>query len=258
MILTTLDGVSLFYAIFGKKTGVPVLLIHGLGADHQMWQAQIARYPAEGFFVIVPDMRGHGESSKSGTFSLQDCARDLSELLAKLELPQASVVGVSMGGLIAQQFACDYPEKVERLVIVDSFSGVTSLAERFNAWLASFLLAILPQSLQTKLLVTTYGKMGKPEVASYFEAQAARMDPAMLRQARKAVNGFDIFDRLHEVRGPALVLVGDGFGQTAINMAQKTADAIPGSTFTVLEEGGDPSNMLVPETFDREALGFFK
>jgi 3-oxoadipate enol-lactonase len=258
MIIETSDSITLFFETFGDEANDPVLLIHGLGADHQMWQPQLVRYPNEGHFVVAPDMRGHGESSTPIAFSLQDCARDMSELLDGLALPQASVVGVSMGGLIAQQFACDYPEKVDKLVIVDSFSGVTSIAERFNAWLASFLLAVLPTSLQTKLLAATYSKMGKPEVASYFEAQAARIDPAMLRQARSTVNKFDIFDRLHEIQAPTLVLVGDGFGQTAINMAQKTAGAIQGSSFKILEGGGDPSNMLVAEAFDREVLAFVK
>ncbi len=256
MILNTSDNVELFYETFGSGDNLPVLLLHGLGADHQMWQPQISAYPSQGFFVIAPDMRGHGASSTPGYFSLADCARDARELLDELGVERACVVGVSMGGLIAQQFACDCVDRVDRLVIVDSFSGATGVVERFNARLASFLLAVLPVSLQTKLLLSTYERMGKPQVAAYFETCLARADVLQLQRMRRVVNQFNIFERLHKIGVPTLVLVGDGFGKTAIQMATKTAEAIPGAQFGVLEGGRDPSNLLVPEVFDREVLGF--
>ncbi len=258
MILNTSDNVQLFYETFGSGDDLPVLLLHGLGADHQMWQPQIAAYPSQGLFVIAPDMRGHGASSTPGHFSLADCARDARELLDELGVEKACVVGVSMGGLIAQQFACDCVDRVDRLVIVDSFSGATGVVERFNARLASFLLAVLPVSLQTKLLLSTYERMGKPQVAAYFETCLARADVLQLQRMRRVVNQFNIFERLHKIGVPTLVLVGDGFGKTAIQMATKTAEAIPGAQFGVLEGGGDPSNLLAPEAFDREVLGFIR
>lgn len=258
MILETSDGMKLFYEALGERSHSPVLLLHGLGVDHQMWRPQISRYPSEGLFVIVPDVRGHGKSSIPPKFSIKDCARDMLELLEGVGVEKTNVVGVSMGGLIAQQLVCDYPEKVDRLIIVDSFSGVSSGVERFNAWLASFLLAVLPTGFQTKLLVTTYRKMGKVEVGEYFKTQLARFDSHKLRHMRKAVNGFNIVERLGEIRAPTLVLVGDGFGKVAIGMARKTAEAIGVSQFKELEGGGDPSNLLVPEVFDQEVLSFVK
>jgi 3-oxoadipate enol-lactonase len=258
MILQTTDDVHLFYETYGDSHHPALLLLHGLGADHQMWRPQIARYPSEGFFAIAPDMRGHGSSSVPDSFALGDCARDMAELLGALGVARATIAGVSMGGLIAQQMACDYPELMDRLVVADSFSGTSTALERFNGWLASVLLTLLPSSLQTKLLVSTYTKMGKPQVAAYFEAQAGSIENARLRQMRRAVNKFDILDRLGEIACPTLVLVGDGFGQMAVNMARTTAEAIPDSAFKVLEGGGDPSNLLVPDAFDREVLGFIK
>lgn len=258
MIFETLDGIKLSYEIYGEGNPIPLLLLHGLGADHQMWLPQLSRYPAEDLFVVAPDVRGHGNSSAPQAFAIEDCARDASELLSTLGIARASVAGVSMGGLIAQQLACDYPEQVDKLVIVDSFSGLSTLAERFNGCLASFLLAVSPTSLQSRLLVTTYTRMGKPDVAAYFETKLNRVPPGRLRQMRKVVNGFDIVDRLGEVQVPTLVLVGDGFGTMAIGMARRTADAIPGASFAVLEGGGDPSNLLVPDAFDQEVLRFVR
>jgi 3-oxoadipate enol-lactonase len=258
MDLHTSDGQTLFYETYGDRSGLPVLLLHGLGAEHQMWGPQFTSYPPLGFFLIVPDLRGHGLSSVPEHFSLQDCARDMAELIGKAGLERCNVVGVSMGGLVAQLLACDFPGTVSKLVVVDSFSGVSTWRERANAWLASLLLAVLPTSLQTRLLVTTYSRMGQPIVAAYFEQQLGRMDRQMLRQMRREINRFDILSRLSEIRSPTLVLVGDRFGQTAINMARRTAAGITRSQFTILSGGGDPSNLLAPTAFDEAIQTFLR
>jgi 3-oxoadipate enol-lactonase len=222
-----------------------------------MWQPQIEIFARAGYFVIAPDMRSHGQSELA-PFSLVACARDLRALFEELDIPKAHLIGVSMGGLIVQQLACDDAQHVAKIIICDSFSGVTSFSERFNARLAAILLKVLPASLQTKLLVSTYQRMGKIEVADYFSQILESSALQQVRAARAAVNSFDIVSRLPEIKNPTLVLVGDGFGKTAIEMAQKTAKGIQGASFQILEGGGDPSNMLVPEAFNQQVLNFLK
>jgi 3-oxoadipate enol-lactonase len=255
MYFTTPDNIQLFYKTNGNTENPAILLIHGLGADHQMWRPQIEPFSNAGFFLFTPDMRSHGKSS-AGEFSIEACARDMQALLAELNIEKVHLVGVSMGGLIAQQLAYKYPRAINKLVICDSFSGVTSFSERFNAKLAAFLLKVLPANMQSKLLISTYQRMGQTEVAKYFSQMLESADIQQVREARAAVNAFDIIARLSEIHAPTLVLVGDGFGQTAIEMALKTADGIPEATFQVLAGGGDPSNMLVPNEFNRCVLEF--
>ena len=255
MYFTTSDDTRLFYAIHGDQSRPAILLIHGLGADHQMWQPQIEPFTSAGFFVITPDMRSHGQSS-ARDFSIEACAQDMQALLTALGIEKAHLTGVSMGGLIVQQMACNYAQVADRLVICDSFSGVTSFSERFNARLATLLLKVLPANLQSKLLISTYQRMRKPAVAEYFNQMLESADIQQVQEARAVVNTFDIIARLPEIQIPTLVLVGDRFGKTAIGMARKTADGIQGATFLVLAGGGDPSNMLIPEAFNRQVLEF--
>ena len=81
MILQTADGIKLFYETYGEKGNTPVVLVHGAGADSKMWLYQIVKYPVKGLFVIAPDLRGHGNPSKVGSFKIKDCAEDINELL---------------------------------------------------------------------------------------------------------------------------------------------------------------------------------
>jgi len=254
--LTAFDSLNLINHIDGDVNAKPVVLLHGLGAEHRMWQPQLESFPAAGWRVIAPDMRGHGASDTPATFSLADCARDVADILAANDIEKASIVGVSMGGLVAQQMTCDFPEKVEKLVIVDSFSGVRGTTAKINAGMASFFLKVLPVSMQTKLLTSTYSRMGHPEVAFYFEEQIGKVNGRSLRHMRTVVNQFDIFDRLSSITVPTLVLVGDGFGKAAIEMARETGNAIPNAQFEILLGGGDPSNLLVPDKFDAAVLPF--
>ena len=257
MKFKTSDGADLFYETYGDKTEEPIVLIHGLGADHEMWKPQIKNYPEKGFFLIVPDMRGHGNSSKVNSFLISDCARDISELLDHLEIKTTNAVGVSMGGVIAQQFAHDFPGKISKLIITDSFSEVSSLTEKIAGWMQWLTIKIAP-SLLSKSLDSAYKGDEKAEVRNYFKKSYARIDKKQILKARKALNTFNITKQLNKIKIPVLVMVGDGFGKFALKMAEKTVEAIKDSELKVLIGGSDPSNLVVPEKFDNEVIGFLK
>jgi len=258
MILKTSDGIELFYDTYGEKGNSPVVLVHGLGADHRMWQLQTSIYPDEGLFLIVPDIHGHGKSSKVKKFRISDCARDLAELIQQMGVTKVSLIGMSLGGLIAQQFALDFPDKVDRLVIADSFSAILSLTAKTVAWVAAIGLRMFPRSLLAKSFGAAYKGEDKSHVRKYFEEVTAKADLGQLRLARDEVNRFNVVACLGEIRAPALVLVGDLNPQWFISMAKTTADGISGSQFKLLQGGMDPSNLVVSEVFDKEILTFLK
>lgn len=256
MKYTASDQLMLDFETYGDSNASPAVLIHGIGADHNMWKPQIRSFPAAGLFTIVPDLRGHGLSEIPQSFKMADCVRDLRDLLDVLGVQRAHLVGVSMGGMVAQQFVADYPDRAISQVIVDSLSGATRLIERFNAGLAAFLLKFFPAKLQAAMMRAAYKKQGHEEVGAYFEERLLAADPRWLLMARQEVNQFNILDKLPAMQVPTLVLVGDAFGNLAINMARTTAERIPGAKFQVLEGGGDPSNLLVPKLFDQRVIAF--
>jgi 3-oxoadipate enol-lactonase len=257
MIFQTSDKVNLNYMTYGDKSNEPIVLIHGLAADHEMWLPQIINYPEQGYFVIVPDMRGHGMSAGANSFLISDCARDISELLGHLGIESANIVGVSMGGVIAQQFACDFPGKTSKLIIADSFSEVSSFTEKLAGRLQWLTIKIAP-ALLSNSLESVYKGDDKAYAREYFRKAYAHMDKKQLLKARKALNGFNITHRLKSVKIPVLILVGDGFGKFALKMAQKTKKAISQSELKVIGGGSDPSNLTAPLKFDFEIFNFLK
>ncbi|GAB3251607.1 alpha/beta hydrolase [Alteromonas gracilis] len=99
-------------------SGPALLLLHGLGCDHTTWDPVIDRL-ARRFTVIAPDFLGHGESDKPrADYSIGGYANGMRDLLTVLGVEQATVVGHSLGGGIAMQFAYQFPERTERLVLV--------------------------------------------------------------------------------------------------------------------------------------------
>jgi pimeloyl-ACP methyl ester carboxylesterase len=255
MHFTTFDGTTLSYVTIGKREQPPLLLIHGLGCDHLMWEPQLNHYYAQGLFVIAPDVRGHGLSSPVTTFRVHDCARDVVILLDHLGIERAHLAGVSMGGLIVQQVACDFPERVDRLVIADSYSEVRTPTEKLGGWANWLTIKFFPDMFAQSLKAAYQGPQ-KERALNYMLKAYDRMDKPQLLHARAAINRFNIRARLRQVESPALVLVGDQFGAFAIQMARKIADALPHAEFFILPDGCDPSNLVVPAQFDRAVLDF--
>jgi 3-oxoadipate enol-lactonase len=80
MILTNRDGTKTFYQEFGEPAKEAMVLLHGLGADHTMWRPQIREFADQGYFGLVPDLLGHGHSSKVTALTLQDWESQINDL----------------------------------------------------------------------------------------------------------------------------------------------------------------------------------
>jgi 3-oxoadipate enol-lactonase len=118
----TINQVRTHYVRAGK--GEPVVLIHGFTASHAMWWQQAPELARAGFRTYAYDLRGHGDSDHPGRgYDPCTLADDLAALFDALDLKRAHVVGLSLGGMVAQRFALAWPERTATLTVADSFSG---------------------------------------------------------------------------------------------------------------------------------------
>jgi len=120
------NGIDFYYEIHGE--GQPLLLLEGLGYGSWMWYKQVKELSAY-FKVIIIDNRGVGYTDKPDEeYSVEMFADDAATVLMKLGITKAHILGVSMGGFIAQQFAVSYPEMVDKLILCStSFGGPNSV-----------------------------------------------------------------------------------------------------------------------------------
>ena len=112
------NGIELAYTRRG--TGTPLVLLHGYPLDRHIWE-EVLPLLEDTFDLIVPDLRGFGESSTVDSFySMEDCASDIAKLLDHLDIQKAAIVGHSMGGYVALAFVRVFPERVRGLGLVSS------------------------------------------------------------------------------------------------------------------------------------------
>ena len=116
-----LNGIRICYKIFG--IGDPIILIHGFGSRKEGFKCQIPAL-SQRFKVIIFDNRGAGKSERvDEPYTMETLADDIRSLLDFLKIKKTHVLGVSMGGLIAQQFVLQYPEYVDKLVLLNTVTG---------------------------------------------------------------------------------------------------------------------------------------
>jgi 3-oxoadipate enol-lactonase len=111
------NGVRLVYETAGRPDAPPVLLLHALGEDRTSWRAVAAALVADGWRTYAVDMRGHGESGHPGSYSFESMCADVLGLIAALGLSPVTVVGHSMGAMVASLVAMERPAAVRRLVL---------------------------------------------------------------------------------------------------------------------------------------------
>lgn len=118
----SVQGIDVNYQEEG--TGFPLILLHGLNGDCTGWAAVTPEF-SKHYRVIAPDGRGHGSSGKPDMpYSIKQFSQDLFEFMQKLEIQEAHLLGLSMGGAIAQQFALDHPERIRSLILVSPPSAM--------------------------------------------------------------------------------------------------------------------------------------
>lgn len=255
-------GVTLSCDDLGSPAGVPVLLIHGHPFNRSMWRPQVEALVDAGYRVIVPDLRGYGESTVvPGKTLLSDFARDLAELLDRLGVERAVVAGLSMGGQIAMEMQRSHPGRVAALVLADtSPAAETEEGRAFRNALADRLPAEGMDGYATQVIdrmIAPHHVTGLPEVAGHVLGMMRGTDPAGAAAAlRGRAERPDYRPTLEAVRVPTLVMVGADDTYTPVEEARLIHGLVTGSSLDVIDDAAHLPNLEQPERFNAALLAF--
>ncbi len=208
------NGIDLYYEIHGQ--GEPLVLIMGLRRNAEWWYCQIPAL-SEHFQLLVFDNRGAGRSDQPVMdYSISLFADDTAALMKGLGLSSAHVLGISMGGYIAQELAINYPEMVQGLILGCTGPGGSRAVLMSPERLAKFTAnkGLSPEDILRKDMDIYFSEgfiQGRPEkIKEFIEISMRYYQPpeSFLRQFA-ACQKHDTFARLHRITQPCLIMTGD-------------------------------------------------
>jgi 3-oxoadipate enol-lactonase len=255
-----INGARIHYARSGG--GFPVIFLHAGIADSRMWEPQVASF-ARHFDVIRPDTRGFGDSELPA--ARWSPVADLLGLMDELDLKPAHLVGCSMGGGLAIDFALSHPARVSKLVLVGTSVGGADFGKKYpDLWaevkaadeakdLAALNEAELhlfldgprrPRGYVSPPLRELFLDMnGKSMLSDFESAPTDDLDPPA-------------FGRVHEVTAPALVVVGDEDVPPVLDTVDMLMESLPNARKAVIRDAAHLPNLEHPEEFNRLVLDF--
>ena len=241
--------------------GRPLVLIHGYPFNSSLWADQIPAL-SNGYRVIAPDLRGFGESDASQEPStMNSLAADVARLMDHLEIPRATIGGLSMGGYVALAFYKQFTSRVRALVLADTRAQAdTEEAKQTRAQQAEKALSEGMAGIADAMLP----KLLTPETVSKHPEIVKRVRDMMLKTkpegAAAALRGMaerdDQTELLPRISVPTLILVGAEDAITPVADSEKLHQAIAGSSLVVLDHAGHVSNIERARQFNDALLHF--
>ena len=258
MIGLEVNGLSVAYERAGD--GPALVLLHGFTHDSRVWRPQLEGL-ADEFTVIAWDAPGAGQSSDPPeTFGIVDWADCLAGLFDAAGLHYADIVGLSWGGLLAQEFYRSHAGRVRSLVLADTYAGWKGSLpepipeERLAACLRDS--SLPPNEFVPRYLPGMFGVSPPQDARDELARIMFDFHPAGFRLMATALAHADTRDLLPKIHVPTLLVWGDADVRSPLAVAHQMRDAIPGARLAVIAGAGHVSNLEEPAQFNEEVREF--
>lgn len=231
-----------------------LVLLHGWMGCKESWSRQVPFFSSK-FAVVVPDLRGFGQSSKPARgYELEEYVRDIAALLDVVGIKRAHLLGQSFGGIIAQMFAISHPERTQSLVlwatrsepvgsmdieaVADFISreGMPAFAESFSA---------------------RFADESEPEITEWNKQLVARAQPHVAIETLREVSRVNLVSELPRIQAPTLILASREDMVIPFEYAEKMQKSIPNSTLYEFR-GSHGAYLKNPEECNKVVLSFLK
>lgn len=236
MPYTEFEKTRIYYQFY-KKEGIPLVFIHGWAGNHTKWVNQIEFF-SKNYPVIVYDLEGHGKSESAIDYSIRHYSATLHNLLNYLKLDQIYLIGHSLGGIIAQQYAIDYQERIQKLILIStSMKIITSFRKKLAILLMRLLLRVSFKKYFKILFSYTQDPEKSPDKLALLADSVCSISRKVIRNTFAEMTSFNSTDKFSSFDKPTLIILGEKDPIITSQMAQTLTQNIPNSNLKIIPSG---------------------
>ena len=248
MPFMAVNGAVAHYRDEGPRSGRAIVFSNSLGTDFRIWDDVAARLGGE-FRLIRYDKRGHGLSElPAGLSTIEDYSADLAALLDRLAVKRALIVGVSMGGLIAQELHRRRPDLVSALALCDTAAKIgadESWSTRVEA-IKSGGIESIADAIMTRWFAAAFRERRSEELRGW-RLMLTRADEAGYLAACEALRRADLRAHCAAIKVPTLCLVGEEDGSTPPPLVRELSESVTNARFEIIEGAAHLPNIEKPD-----------
>jgi pimeloyl-ACP methyl ester carboxylesterase len=243
--------------------GRPVVMLHGIGGGRAIWRGTLAALAAAGFDAIAVDLPGYGDSASLTPGGVDAMAAAVVALMDHLALPQAAVVGHSMGGMVAQALAASAPQRLHSLVLACTSPAFGKPDGDWQARFVAERLAPLDAGLgmpelAARLVPPMVGPKADPDGVALARSVMGAVPEATYRRVLAAIVAFDGRAALPAIAVPTLCLAGELDRTAPPEVMRRMADRIAGARYASIAGAGHIANVEQPAAFHAELIRFLQ
>jgi 3-oxoadipate enol-lactonase len=238
--------------------GKPIVFCHGFTTTSAFWREQVEVF-ADEYQVVALNLPGHGVSGRptDRPYTVDAFVGDLAMLFDELDLDPAVLVGLSMGGVVAQRFALDHARRLRGLVLVDTTaSGLGEAVKADNVLAAIGRLGVARASCD--VVERSFGADASDSLVEFAKREVIQTPEFVARQAVISLNDTDLRDRLADIRMPTLLICGEEDRITPPEESRALAAGILGSTLVMIPGAAHFPMLERPAQFNAELRRFIE
>ena len=256
MNFTIANGLTTHYTLEGTREGIPLVFINALGTDLRIWDGVVTHF-TDRYAVLRFDKRGHGLSDcPPAPYSIHDFSTDLFVLLDQLEMSQAIVVGISVGGMVALDFAASWPERVHSMVLCDTAPVIGTVDlwnERINR-LREHGMSSMAEAILARWFSPIFKENSPAAYGGYYN-MLIRMPVEGYTGTCEAIRDADLTEATRTIEAQTLLLCGAEDVSTPPDLVRGLVELMPNAEFQEIPGAGHSTCIeqpgLVAEQIER-------